>query len=69
MGGEKLHQHGAQLDEVAVFRVLNFDHSPRVLAPSDLAALDLEQCVGTADSKRDSFFQLANLEQENNKFE
>jgi hypothetical protein len=57
-----LHQHGAQLDKIAVFRILDFNHSPRVLAPSDLAALDLKQCIGTTNSKRNSFFQLTDLE-------
>lgn len=56
-----LHEHRAQLDEVAVIGILYLDHAPWIQTTAHLLALDLEQCVGAADGERHSFLKLLHL--------
>lgn len=46
-----LHKHGAQFEEVIMFWVLHFYHSPGVQTPSDLLSFHLNQLVGANYSK------------------
>lgn len=46
-----LHKHGAQFEEVIVFWVLYFYHSPGVQTPSDLLSFHFNQLIGANHSK------------------
>lgn len=51
------HEHGPQFDEIAVFWVLHFDHTPRVHAAPDFPSPDFQHGVATHHSKRHGFLQ------------
>lgn len=48
------HQHGAQFEEVIVFRVLHLHNTPRVQTPSNLLPLHLNKLVRANHSKRNA---------------
>jgi len=55
------YQEGAQLDEVAVLRVLHVDHTPRILATPHLLAGHLQNGIAADHGERDGGLQLAIL--------
>lgn len=54
------HEHGAQFEEIVVFRVLHLHHTPRVQTPSNLLPLHFDQLVGADDGKRNAGLQKTN---------
>ena len=54
-------QHCPQLDKITVRRILHLDNPPRILATSDLFAVDFDHGVGTNDGKGDGLAKLLNL--------
>jgi hypothetical protein len=55
------HEHGAQLDEVAVVRVLDLDHAPRVEAATHAAPAHLQLLPRAAHRERHRRLQLPYL--------
>lgn len=52
--GDRLHEHGAQLEEVVVLGVLHLHHAPGVQATPHLLALGLNLLVGAHHRKGDA---------------